>query len=188
MTDVEAHADIVEAPGMQQIQQRFRRRKLVGNVLDQQLHAQRFGESVQVFEGAHCRIQFVLVRLFVAHSDMLHQKLKWRQLGYLDGALDFIRGRYTLKFLNRRNVDVRRAAASPIFVGMHGRVHRVERYSGAAKPVGDLPDVLPVSVVEVPACGEDLDGFRPAGDHLVEQARMQPFPSRVDQSRHGAAH
>src|ERR1017187_5503308 len=112
MTDIEAYADIVEAPGMQQIQQRFRRRKLVGNVLDQQLHAQRFGESVQVFEGAHCRIQFVLVRLFVAHSDVLNQNLKWRQLGYLDGALDFIRGRYTLKFLNRRNVDVRRAAAS----------------------------------------------------------------------------
>ena len=112
VTNVEADANIVDPPSVKQFQQLLRRGKLVGNVLYQQLYAQWFGEGVEVFERSYRSIEFVLVGLFVADPDMLHQKLKGRLLSYLDGTLYFIGRGDTLQLLDRCNVD-RRIAATP---------------------------------------------------------------------------
>src|SRR5271157_1502663 len=136
---------------------------------------------MQMLERTDGRFLLVLVRLFMVYADVLDQKLERKLLSDFNGALDLIHGRDAMQLLRRRNVEGRRAAASPFFVRVHGRVQRVDANSGAAEPVADFANVLLFGVVEVPARSEDLDGFRATSDELVQQAGMQPLASRVHQ-------
>src|SRR5271157_3381359 len=127
-----------------------------------------------MLEGTYRRLLLVLIGLFLAYSDVLHQKLERQLLSHLNRALDFIHGGDAMQLLDRRDIDGRSAAASPFFIGMHGRVQRVEANSGAAKPVTDFANMLLVIVVKVATRREQLNRFRSAGDELVQQSRMQP--------------
>ena len=105
---------------------------------------------------------------FLADADVLNQKMKRRLLCNLQGSLNLVHRGDAIALLDGCDVDRRRAAATPLLVVVHGRVHGVERNAGAAEPVGDLAHVLAVGVVEVAAGGEDLDCLSATGDELVQ--------------------
>ena len=107
---------------------------------------------------------------------MLHQKAERNLFGDFQSALDLVHGLDAARAIGRGNVDGRRAGASPLVIGIQGRVHGIERNAGGAEPVGNFADVLlAIGVVEVLAGSKDFDGLGSGLDELVEQARMEPF-------------
>ncbi len=161
---------------VQQLQQLLRRRELVGNVLQQQPHAERLGEGTQVFDAAHGRVEGALIGRFSAHADVLYQEAERHLLRDLQCTLDFVHRLDAPLALGIGDVDRVHAAAAPLVAVVHRRVHRVERCARCLKPLRNLDHVLaPVAVIEVAAEGEDFDRLGARPHHAFEQARMQPL-------------
>ena len=92
MAKIETHANIVEVRALDQFHQPVRSGKFVGNIFQQDAHAERLGKRPQVFDRGHGRFKLLLVKAFIRSSEMLHQKTKWNLLGDFEGALDFVHG------------------------------------------------------------------------------------------------
>src|SRR5208282_1829967 len=116
------------------------------------------------------------------------QKPEWNMLGDFEGAFNLVHGVDAVGPVGGRDVDGRRAGASPLVVGVQRRVHGVQGNAGGAEPIGDFAHMLlAVGVVEMLAGSEDFDRLGPGLDELVEQARMEPF-LYVDVCRYGPQH
>src|SRR5438270_5856669 len=91
---------------------------------------------------SHRRFKLPLIKRFVGHTDVLDQKSEGNMLRHFDGTLDLVHCFNAGGAISGRDVDRRRAAASPFVVGIERRMNRMQWNSAGAKPVRDFTDVL----------------------------------------------
>src|ERR1017187_2865575 len=176
MSAIEADANVVEVHGVDEFDEPLGRGKLVGNVFDQHANAKWLGKGAQVLDRGHRRFEFLVVKLLVGIADVLHEKTKRNKFRDFERALHLVHGLNASGAIGGGDVDGRRTGASPLVIGVQGRMHGVEWNAGGAEPFSNFTNVLlAVGVVEVLAGGEDFDGLGSRLDEFVEQARMQSF-------------
>ena len=92
MAEIKTYSHVVEVRDLDKLHQPFGRGQLVGNILQQNTHAERLGECAQMLNRGHRCFELALVKRFAADADVLHQKAKWNLLRYFDRALDLVHG------------------------------------------------------------------------------------------------
>src|SRR5580704_4218484 len=76
MADIETYAQVVEVRDLYKLHQFVWRAQFIGNIFQQDTHAQRLSESAQVFNRSHCRFELAVVKRLAAGSQVLHQEAK----------------------------------------------------------------------------------------------------------------
>ncbi len=176
MAEVEADAHVVEVRCPNEFHQFVRSRKLVGNVLQQNTHAQRLGECTQVFNRSHGGFEFAFIKIFATCPKVLDQEAKRYLFGDFERALDFVHRLDAAGAVGGSYVDGQRAGASEFVVSIERGVHRVQRNTAGLEPVRDLAHVLlAVGIVQVLASREDFDCLRTASSQAIQNAGMEPL-------------
>ena len=102
---------------------------------------------------------------------MLDQIFERHNFGDLDGALDFVDPLDAVGLRVIGDVDVGvRTGATPVFVGIHGRMQGVEFEFGIAEPVAEFGDLGGVAPVEMLFGAEYFNG----GDVGALHAKPRP--------------
>ena len=158
-------------------------RKLVGNVLQQNLHAAPAGEQVEFLERAPGGVELAHVELFAAHADVLDQVLERNRFGNLQGPLDLVHHVQprALHRLGDGDHGVRSGTA-PDLVVVHRRVQRVQLQIGIAEPVAQFGDLRLIAIIQVLARAENLYRGDSGVLNFSEQRGCQPV---IDEQMRG---
>ena len=176
VADVEADADRVEMAGLEDGEQVLRGGDLVLQVLQQQAHAERRGEGLEVLDGSERVLDGRLVPGRVPEAKVKDNGDKRDLFGGLERTLDLVHGCDTLGLFRRKQVEIGRDVARPLGVRAIGDIDGLMQHRAhivGAKPGGEFAHGRRVGVVEVMACGEDLDGARAGDRDGVQQAGLQ---------------
>src|SRR5260370_33894503 len=124
---------------LQETDQALRARKLVGNVLQQHLHAALAREQVDLFQRRERGLNLAVVVLFVGNSEVLDQITKRNDFRNVQRALDLFDHKEPLRFHRLGNGDEGvRAGPSPHVVAIHRRVQRMQLQLRGAQPVAQF--------------------------------------------------
>ena len=168
MPEVEAHADIVKVCAFDHFHQAVGGGKFVGDIFQQNAHAQRLGKRAQVFNRSHSRLELLVAETFIRRSQMLHQKAERNLLGNFESALDFIHRLDSRSAIDGCHIHRWRACAAPLVVREKWRVNRVEWNPAALEPLRNFLDVrLAVGIIDVLARRKNLDRLYPAASQPV---------------------
>ncbi len=150
--------------------------KVVGNILQQNTHAERLGKRPQMLDRRHRSFEFLFTETLVRRSKVLNQKPERNLLCDFKSTFDLVHGFDTAGSIRRCNIDRRRPGTTPFVVSIERRMNGVQRNSAAPEPVGNFLHMgLAVGVVEVLACGKNLDRLNTRARNPVENARMKPL-------------
>ena len=141
-------------------------------VFEQNLHAERMGEGLEMLDRRERVFEGAGVPGFVLESEVERDGAKWDLLGGFDGALDLVHGVDAAGLFWVDEVERGSDVAAPLGVGIERLVERGGNVIGA-EPGGEFADDGAVSVVEVVADGEDFNRLGAAVAHGIEQAGVQ---------------
>ena len=174
MAHIEGKPDIREVAHLHDLHQVLGRSDLVGQVLQQQLHAQRAGEGFQVFNCGQRVIQRARIPRIVLQAQVNCATGKWDQLSGFERALDLVHGLDARGLVAADEVERRRGVASPVGLVTVERHMQRGSHRMRSEPVGELAHCVSVGVVKVmPRC-EDLNRRGAPGGECVQQRRSQP--------------
>src|SRR5690242_11250778 len=110
-----------------------------------------------MFDGGHCRFEFLVAEGLVRSAQMLNEKSERNLLGNLERALALIHSFDSGSAVGGTDVERRCACTPPLVIGVKRRMNRIQRNAAAAEPFGNLFDMrLAVGIVHVLAGGEDF--------------------------------
>ena len=176
MAEVEADAYVVEVAYADDLEQVLGSGDLVLEVFEEDADAERVGEGFEVLDGGEGIFEGACVPKLVLVAEVEDDGLNGELFGGLESALDFVHGVDAAGFFGVDEVEVGGYVPGPLGVGAVAGVDGLVERGGdfvEAEPGGDVADGGAVSVVEVVAGGEELDGMGSAAVKGVEQARVQ---------------
>src|SRR5690349_16918636 len=74
VADIEAKSDVGEVSHVQKLSEFLSRRKLIGDIFEQQSHSQRLGEGAQMLDCRHGRVKLCRRVALVGRAQMLDQE------------------------------------------------------------------------------------------------------------------
>ena len=173
---VEADADTVEVAGTKDFEDVLGGGDFVLQVFDEEADAERVGEGLEVLDGGEGVFEGAGVPGVVLLAEVEDAGGDGDLLGGLEGALDLVHGCDAMGLFGVDEIDIRGNVAGPLPASPVSEVDGLVEcggYSGGAEPGGDVADGGAVSVVEVMAGGEQLDGLGAGVVEGVKQARVQ---------------
>ncbi len=153
MPHIQAYARRIEVPDAQDVHQVPRRRHLVPQILEQQLHAERSSKSLQMFDRRDGMLQCVVRPVVAIQSEVKDAGAHRHLLRSFECALHLLHRFNASRLLHRNKIQRRRSMPREMSVRGHWRMQR-RPHVIRAKPGCRVPQHLPVGVVEVKACGK----------------------------------
>ena len=187
---VEAEADGVEVADTGDLRKMGGGSKVVQEIFEEELHTERGGEGLEVFDGREREVERFCGPAVVFETEVEDAGTEGDLLSGFEGAFDFVHGEDAFGFVAGDEIERGLRVPRPVGflrLGEDGHVHCGSNRVGA-EPCGKFANGVAEGVVKVVPGGKDFDGFGAGVVQGIEVAGVEAIEEkdvRGDAKGHG---